>query len=303
MGSRTPFFTIFIASAGETTGGDRRLNNGNGNGNGNGNDNGNGNGNSDSDSDSDSDDAQSGSINGAKSAPTTGTCMGDDSVGIVQGVGSVDSLNCVANDVSITSVKLISGPSSCVPGETVTVTLAVDLQSTSNKRRSDIGVWVANDVASDAQTTGSCTHFWFETGSDTSLGELPDFEGTDAQADGCGDIGAQLLYSDVLLIEKGDESELTVECVNELNTGDNLVDIDYCVAWKVPGQETVCPYAGATDDWTYRAGTVPGTTAKCRCERIDIPMTIAGPTDAPTSPPTSAPTDEDGTDDEECPDF
>ena len=91
-------------------------------------------------------DAQSSSLNGAKQGrPDTGTCMGDDSVGFVQGVGSVDDLQCTAEDVKIATVRA-SEATTCTPGTTMEgVQLYATLESTSNQRRSDIGIWVTRD--------------------------------------------------------------------------------------------------------------------------------------------------------------
>lgn len=156
------------------------------------------------------------------------------------------------------SAKNGSYATTCTPGTTITVSFAADLQSSSQAARADVGIWIANDEQSTAMDSGSCSHFYFTPGNDPSSGELPDFEG--ATADSCGGLGAQELFTEVAL--KSPETTLQIPCVDTDNDG--WVDIDYCASWKVPGQETACPYNGS-----YRKGTVPGTKSKCKCGRVD----------------------------------
>lgn len=221
------------------------------------------------------DDSQSSSGNGAKdTCIPNGTCMGDDSCGLVQGLSEPTGLLCTAKDVAITKVSLVQGPASCTPGSLVSASFSADLQSTSNARRSDIGIWIASDFNSNAKTSGTCSHFWFQATSDLenpnlALGQLPDFdssdEGSNGQPDGCGDIANKALYEGVAMVHP--QNTITIPCVD--TDGDGYVDIDYCVAWKVPGQDTAGNGCSADGDQSVaRANTVPGTRAKCRCEVI-----------------------------------
>jgi hypothetical protein len=191
--------------------------------------------------------------------------MGDDSLGIVQGVNSVDGLVCTAGDVAIATVNAIgSSALTCTAGSTIMVELEATLASSSNERRSDIGIWVTKDAASTAIGSGTCSHFWFPAGSNVAAGELPDEDGSSsagAGADECGDLAAQIQYTLPLV---NPQSVIEIPCVGT----NGYVELDYCVAWKVPGQDTECFYGGNTAVYEYRIGTVPGTKSKCTCEKI-----------------------------------
>lgn len=198
-----------------------------------------------------------------------GSCMGDDAVQVLNEMNGVDSLNCNANDVKLSTVEAIeSSPLTCTPGEIITVELQVHLQSSSNSRRSDIGIWIANDSSSDAKSTGTCSHFWFKTGNNPSAGELPDYDTAAGQDDdGCGDIGKREQFTVPMV---NPQAAIQVPCVD--SDGDGFVDIDSCVAWKVPGNNGFTSQCVKTDhntDFDYRVGTVPGTKSKCRCEKVN----------------------------------
>ncbi|MES0360154.1 MAG: hypothetical protein ABUK20_04500, partial [Anaerolineales bacterium] len=65
------------------------------------------------------------------------------------------SLNCTANDVQLADYTLISGPTSCIEGEDITVTLLGQFIATSDQRW-DVGVFVATDGGNANSLGGSC---------------------------------------------------------------------------------------------------------------------------------------------------
>lgn len=209
----------------------------------------------------------------------TQTCMGDEGFGpdpdgntYVQGMQNAEDLNCTANDVVIARTDLVSvdgvpntgQPFECFEGQVLTVELLADLESNSQARRSDIGIWIAND-GGDA-ISGDCSHFYFLA---------PDLAELDVIADGCRDIGAQVLYPAVPLDTP--VSSLDVVCRDE--SGNGLLDVGSCIGWKIPGDDLVCPDdqdgtppPGQLSD--YIKGTLPANKAKCRCSNIEIPITV-----------------------------
>lgn len=195
-------------------------------------------------------------------SPAVGSCMGDDSVGVVSGMNTADGMVCTAGDVSVASLVVIGGsPTECTPGSSISVSFEANLQSTSNSRRSDIGVWIANDAESNSMTTGSCSHFYFPAGDTPSLGQLPDLGGNGEGT--CGDIGDQEAFT---LPFAYPQDTMDIPCVD--TDGDGFVDVDYSISWKVPGKETDCPMGGTTE-LDFRKGTVPGTKSKCKGGRAN----------------------------------
>jgi len=183
-------------------------------------------------------------------------CMGDQSVGNVQGVGGANDLNCTAGDVSVAQTTVLSGPQECIEGDVIQVELAADLQSNSNSSRSDIGIWLAEDGGN--AVTGACQHFYFNNAN--QLSDLDD----GATDDICGDIGGQQLFADVPL--NTPSSSLSLTCRDDDSNG--LLDVGSCIAWKVPGDDEKC------DAGNIELGTLPANKAKCNCGAISIPITV-----------------------------
>jgi len=71
---------------------------------------------------------------------SVGQCVEDRFAAKIGGSGVV----CTANDVSLSSYTLISGPTSCLPGEQISVVLKGQFGGTANERY-DIGVFISTD--------------------------------------------------------------------------------------------------------------------------------------------------------------
>ena len=182
-------------------------------------------------------------------------------------------INCTATDTKIAQVILtqINGanydpavdPPFVCQGATVTIGVRALLQTSSQKDRADVGVWVATD-GGDAQT-GQCNHYIIPPGQN-----IPN------AVNGDGDSCAGIAEKSTVSLNLG---AMTVPCVD--NNNDGFLDLNGCVAWDVPGQDGVCPDnrdgvlpAGTTND--YKAATIPGTPAKCNCSTFQIPVIIPG---------------------------
>ena len=211
-------------------------------------------------------------------------CMGDlsatakkDGTPHVQGmkVGQPYGLNCTANDVVIALADIVScvgctnapgDPFTCVEGTTLTIEATVDLQSNSQKTRSDVGWWLAEDGGDGI--SGSCQHFYFDI---PPLDDLDDPVPTDT----CGDIGAKDEFFDIPLTTPVSTFNVICQDTND----DQQLDAGACTGWKVPGDDEICPDdkdedGTAGQDPGYAFGTLPANKAKCRCDEIDFPIGI-----------------------------
>jgi cysteine-rich repeat protein len=220
-------------------------------------------------------------------------------------------LNCTANDVEVARYNVLSGPSSCVAGNDISVTLQAELQATSAERY-DIGLFVARD-GGDA-LSGTCFEDFLPPtlkpeppvcraicsssgGSclkddDCPLGEScvggydPDsgsgpFYNAECNQDApdmCGDLQQGVTT-------RKDLTPTTIMCQDV--DGDGMADVGTCVSWD--NQKS----AGTTGkpSCTSLSGTRPGTPAKCRCEPVRIGnIAVIMPTHTPTATTTTTPT-------------
>lgn len=171
------------------------------------------------------------------------TCMED-----VAGLGS---LVCTANDVSLAAYDVISGPATCVAGETITVQMKANLESNANARY-DIGLFIALD-GGDA-LTGSCHNDYLPDDAGTMV--FHDLEDGVDPADSCGDLPA----GDTVMREIQ-----SLELVCEDLTGDGIADVGSCVSW-----DNATSNGGNKPSCTSAADTKPNTKSKCRCGAIAV---------------------------------
>ena len=75
----------------------------------------------------------------------------------MQDLAGLGTLNCTANDVRVARYIIVSGPTMCVPGDDITVTLQADLVAGASERY-DIGLFVALDGGN--ALTGTCLQEW-----------------------------------------------------------------------------------------------------------------------------------------------
>ena len=82
---------------------------------------------------------------------SVGQCVEDRFAAKIGGSGVV----CTANDVSLSSYTRISGPTSCLPGEQISVVLKGQFGGTASERY-DIGIFVATDGGNALAPGGVC---------------------------------------------------------------------------------------------------------------------------------------------------
>jgi hypothetical protein len=192
-------------------------------------------------------------------------------------IQNVNSLECTSNDVDIAFAKVTlfsvngsafaqlpaSGKISCVPGDSVrTVTSAIIANNASE--RYDFGLWI-NPSGSAYNTAGNaCLHFNLIPGQNKSTS-------IDLTPDACGDIASTV-----------DTVEIPLDTLHLVcpSGGVSNISVDACAAWSngtTGSNDRICPKPGVVPaEDGFRFATTPGTTAKCRCEPLLIPIDVKG---------------------------
>jgi len=177
---------------------------------------------------------------------------------------SVTSLNCTANDVQLAEYTLISGPTSCIEGEDITVTLLGQFIATSDQRW-DVGVFVATDGGNANSLGGSCYNDYLHpvSADNTDLkitsGFGPFYNGeiTEDPGDSCGDIEqAQNTFFQT--------AQITIKCQD--SDDDGTADVSSCTVWSNSRSDGSANKPSCTSE----TDTTAETTAKCTCDNVEI---------------------------------
>ena len=213
-----------------------------------------------------------------------GQCLFDDAIDAgflnIQG-----PLECESNDVDISFAEVtdyaiqsvgdpVPGPGDfltlpvgeeidCVPGDVIYAVTGAQIQN-SAQIRYDFGLWINPTDGGDALNgpDGQCLHFNLVTGD-------PGVANADDTPDACGDVSGNALVTVPL-------DTLILQCPAG---GATSVTVDACAAWSNStsgGNDRVCPVDPPGGAEGFRLGTTPGTTAKCRCEPLDLPINVKG---------------------------
>jgi hypothetical protein len=204
-----------------------------------------------------------------------GQCLLEDTqdAGFLQ---NITDLNCTSNDVDISFARItrysINGSAfanldsgqviSCVPGDTIEAVTDALIQNNAQERY-DLGLWI-NSSGGSALTGPSpqCRHYNLVVGA-------PGVSNLDATPDQCGDVAAGVLVTVPL-------DTLVLVCPSG---GATTVTVDACAAWAngtTGSNDRVCPVNPPGGAEGFRYGTTPGTTAKCRCEPLVLPIDVKG---------------------------
>ena len=177
---------------------------------------------------------------------------------------NVSSLNCTANDVQLAEYTLISGPTSCIEGEDITVTLLGQFIATSDQRW-DVGVFVATDGGNANSLGGSCYNDYLHPVSvdNTDLKIISGFgpfyngEITEDPGDSCGDIEqAQNTFFQT--------AQITIKCQD--SDDDGTADVSSCTVWSNSRSDP----SENKPSCTSELNTTAETPAKCTCENVEI---------------------------------
>src|SRR5579871_1330359 len=192
-----------------------------------------------------------------------GTCM-DDIAG---------PTNCSAKDVKIANLAVISGPSTCFLGSSISVQLQAQTIC-SSQTRYDVGYWIAQDGGN--ALTGQCYNDYLPTPLSTSL--APNCSSNsdrcspflDANGDSCGDIqqGVTNLRNiggaTVASGPQGPPAFITITCADSDASG--IADVNVCTSWHNNGHYNTCSNAQET---------IPENKAKCFCEPVQVGSIIS----------------------------
>ncbi|HZR82024.1 MAG TPA: hypothetical protein VFD92_13085, partial [Candidatus Binatia bacterium] len=205
--------------------------------------------------------------------------------GCMQDVAGLGTLNCTAEDVTITSVHVLQVIDGCSGiGDTAQLQLSSDIEVNATTRY-DVGFYLALD-GGDA-LTGSCFREYFPpplsnapTDADLATGYGPYLNAT-GDNDQCGD-GNQndvtinpikRLFSDSVVPSQ--PATITLTCKDDNHDG--LLDVTYCSAWRNSSNFTCNSISDSG---------LPETKAKCKCATIDTIPGVPVPTPTPTPTPT-----------------
>ncbi|MCI0390875.1 MAG: hypothetical protein MOB07_19185, partial [Acidobacteria bacterium] len=199
------------------------------------------------------------------SAPTlafgsVGQCVNDR---FESKTGKDGPVNCTANDVSLSAYTLVSGPTSCLPGDTIQVVLKGQFGGTANERY-DIGVFIATDGGNARDTGGVCyndfLHF-ASTSNNTDLnlsgGSGPFYNAEYSSsspnfANTCGDVkqtnGTTFLTTQTV----------SIKCQDSNNDG--TADVGTCTTWANQDNGTC----------TSELDTTAEEKSKCSCGNVPI---------------------------------
>jgi hypothetical protein len=179
---------------------------------------------------------------------------------------------CTTGDVRVSSLTVLGTPVVCTPGETINVTVEIEILSSAN--RYDVGLWVNQD--GESARTGTACHrdALIPLGSDTvcnHTGTAPTYWNGDADA--CGDLhasntdpcGTKVLEEGLLVTTKA--VQIAVVCSD--STEDGLADTGVCTSWR---NSTLGGCASVLD-------AIPGSTSMCDCGFVEIDNLFVDPCD------------------------
>ena len=214
------------------------------------------------------------------------TCMQDEYDAVN---GTTKSLGCTAGDVSVAavlsnSVSVFQGGTGdkCLAGGKFSFTATFEIKTTSNKTRSNIGIFFG--TGQNSALTGTCTQAiltpmhpcGFVNGvatascGDTNYEELDgpiNGEVTNSNEAGCGDTSS----SDNSIFGASTQAA-TLEVDNvTCPTSGNSIQLPVCTNWFQPTSTMpVCESPAPNYPWVTAA--IAGTSSKCTCGSLTIPV-------------------------------
>jgi len=226
---------------------------------------------------------------------TGGICMVDRYNNLSMPGAPKTKLGCTSNDVSLAIFEIVSGPTTCIAGETVMVQLAGDFIATSAERE-DVGVFIAEDGGTPNATGGVCYSDYLHPVAADNSTDLDYFcqNGTtvcttptttpSAECPGIGDETCRILSSGAGPYYNSEISEDPADVCGDIkkdidarfitgmfpivcsdSDGDLLADVTSCTVWA-NSKSNGGSKASCTDETDVSADT----TAKCTCDTINI---------------------------------
>jgi hypothetical protein len=208
------------------------------------------------------------------------TCLQDE----FTAAGNSQKLGCTANDVRVAEVKSVTDLNgapltTCFQGTTFSFIADFEIVTSSNSSRSNIGLYFASQGQANA-LTGTCVDNIVSPlhqcpgaktgilcGSD-NYHELDN--GGAATPDTCGDTSS----TDVSPVFGSGAEGVTVVVTDFLcqaPAGSTTLQLPNCTSWQVPGKTILCQSPGP--NYPYEIAAIPGTTSKCNCGTLPLPIT------------------------------
>ena len=184
----------------------------------------------------------------------TNNCMNDNWHNVAN---KNSNLQCTANDVVLQSVTA-SIDGSCVPGETVKLTLNAEVYF--RTARNDVGWYIPLDGGNGL--TGDCAVSTLDQArADAGLFSTTGDATLTWTDNVCGDVGpgATTLTVNNFLYE----TDILCQDTNS----DGTLDLDVCFSWKS---------SGTSSDTCDPHGITPGSPAKCDCIKTEVPNIQTG---------------------------
>src|SRR5262249_5197181 len=212
-------------------------------------------------------------------ASAAGNCAQD----LFTAAGNSQTLGCTAGDVAITGASNPRNPdgtplSVCVAGSKFNVIVDFTVVSTSSKTRSNVGLYLGTipvGQAGSSALTGTCddnilskphvdsTGTTCVSGTADCLGDNNYTELEGSASDNCGDAGAKTTHLDTVELDG-------ITCPD---VGASSVVLPDCTTWQVPGQTITC-FSNPGAGWPFVPNAaIAGTTSKCNCGQVSIPIT------------------------------
>jgi hypothetical protein len=229
----------------------------------------------------------------ASPAAAAGTCAQD----VFQQTNSTTKgLGCTANDVNIASASnprdLSGNPQpTCFPGTKLDFLVDFNVVTTSTSARSNVGLYLGKvpvGQPGSSALTGSCSDNIISPrhlpGASTTcdptvtpncLGDTTyhELDGSPT-TDNCGDTTAS--STDIVTVEL---SGVTCPAL-----GATAIVLPDCTTWQVPGKTIAC-FSDPGSGYPFSPNAIPGTTSKCSCGQVSIPIIPISPHISATKTP------------------
>jgi hypothetical protein len=161
---------------------------------------------------------------------------------------------CTANDVRISDISRLSGPTTCVIGQTITLDIQVKWSSTANGRY-DVASYLARD-GGDART-GQCNEFILAPVTTVATAAVPGTQTSpssgpflETNGDSCGDSDSSTIVWQKIM-------SVTIVCRDA--DKDGVADVSGCTSWNQNQNDNGCQGV---------ATAVCGSPSKCRCDAV-----------------------------------
>lgn len=221
-------------------------------------------------------------------------------------------LNCTANDVRIAkaiNTRALDGTSvnQCTPNQPLTFIADFLVQTTAKSTRSNIGLYLGLDQAAinSKGYTGFCSdniiggpgrYSCPGQTANTPLCGSSHYDEFDTSPDNCGDssstdptvyLGPPDQNGNAFVVTgpvAGGSTWTSTQVVTvEIqgftcpNTPGQLVTLPDCTSWQVPGQTLSCVSDPNTGFPYVPTGALPGTSSKCNCSTVTLPIRVQSP--------------------------